>query len=187
MSQRTAMLAKLSIAVIGDLRCPLPGLTADNVPLDLETLHSDAKASAWAWISDEDGRVRPTLRMYRETGQIVELMYPTVPEDDIAFAAAMSLVVRKGEVDGYFVTSEVWLAEPHRDAAVNALMPVERSDRTEALVVMAATRAASSLKLYPILRGADGRCTGFDPALSVRTLKFDEPMLVNLYELGNAE
>jgi len=179
--QRTVELAQLTVALIADLRDPDREPRSSTMPADFDALHEAAKASAWLWISNPSGVVRPTCRMYRDPGRIVEVIVPGLEEDDLAFAAAMALVVRMAKVDGYFITMEVWLSRPHPDTAVDALKPSERSDRMEALAVSVGLRGRHSVKLYPILRAADGSCCGFDAALAAQP-KFEHRMLMNLYE-----
>lgn len=169
--------------VIRQLR---PAQGSSRIPLgrDVNQLLEDAKASAFWWISkSSDAVIRPTIRFYGCTGKIAEIIVPAGFEEDVRIAASAAIVLRMAAMEGYFVTSEAWMAFTSQDDAVDALLPAQRSDRQEVLVIAAGLPANHVVRLFPIERGPDGKCARFGNALQASHIQFSNPLLLDLFDI----
>lgn len=183
----------LSRACMGiiDLLRPLPpgqNKAVISALANLDALLESALACAWDRCirATDGGGIRPTVRFYRRSGAIAELILPSLDEEDLSqirLAANVAGILLEAEVDGYFVISEAWVAKSSADPEVAKLRPRQRSDRQEVLFVSAGLAGRHTLRLYPMIRGADAKLTGFGDA---ETLSGNlHPMMLNLYAIAD--
>jgi hypothetical protein len=162
-----------------------PSPRIDEALASVDALMEDAKASALAWITNESGVVRPAIRFYRRVGKIAEIIIPGFDDEDqigeARLAAAVAVVLKVAEIDGYFVTGEAWIAKYGDDKSVDGLKPSQRESRQEVLVVAGGFPGNHELRLYPIERGPDGKCSGFGKPLPDQSIRFTNPMMTDLY------
>jgi hypothetical protein len=166
-----------------------PSPLIDEALVSVDALMQDAKASAFAWITNESGVVRPAIRFYRRAGKVAEIIIPEFNDEDqigeARLAAAVAVVLEVARIDGYFVTGEAWVAKYGDDKSFDGIKPSERESRQEVLVVAGGFPGNHTLRLYPIERGPDGTCSGFGKPLPNQNIQFTNPMMSDLYAVGD--
>jgi hypothetical protein len=165
---------------------PDKAVNAVTAAADLLAEHGREAAQTWLDVGSEVAR--PVIRFYaRRSGSVAEIMMDTLddsdPETMMHLAASYATLITLAGVDGYFVTSEAWVATAGLDDAVNALSPCERMDRREVVVVAAANRTEHVVRMFPIERDLDGRASvgKREPGDTDKAIHFSNPIFSNLF------
>lgn len=85
-------------------------------------------------------------------------------------------------VDSYSFTSEAWIAVQNHAPRASDLMPSEREDRREAVIITCFNKDDGFLRAYEIKRGPDARVTELTPEREPGRFDRIEGRLYNLFD-----
>lgn len=104
---------------------------------------------------------------------------PQDPVQQILVSTALRLLIATTSIEAYWLASEVWLANPSDDPAVQRLQPRQREDKREGLAIITATPAVYRVRMFETERAANGNATNLRemPGAS----RFSNPLMRNLF------
>jgi hypothetical protein len=112
-----------------------------------------------------NGRVEPMIIGHTGDGRVVVYQLSDWMGSDLAkdiALAAIGVELRKQQAELYVVMTEAWYAPAAEDGPMAGLMPSQRPDRMEALVVSASDREGDTVATYRTVRNANGKFQRFD-------------------------
>jgi hypothetical protein len=147
----------------------------------------DAHAMMSVWLEYGDGHMRQFVRLYKTPATVIDLMVPKteirLSEELEDLASTVSTLLAAGDVDGYFVAGQAWVARKSRDEAVDVIVPSQRSQREEVMAIGVGLRDRGyQTRLYPVKRpwNGDRPSLGRGQIRDVSPLR--HPLYANLFD-----
>lgn len=129
------------------------------------------------------GTFHPMMALLSRRCLQVMLLAGEVPQDpveQIMVATALRVLIAVSSIEAYWLASEVWLAEPSNDPAVQRLQPRQREDKREGLAIVTATPAIYRVRIFETVRAEDGKAS--DLREMDGTPRFGNPVLQDLFQ-----
>ncbi|HTB47051.1 MAG TPA: hypothetical protein VK741_25765 [Acetobacteraceae bacterium] len=125
--------------------------------------------------------VRPTIGLFTAHGEAM-LRLNEMPAQPlkVAIAAMLRVLIAATPIIAYWIAFEAWSARngPESDPALAGLAPIDRPDRTEAVMIVSAAPGAYRASAWPIDRA--GAVT-LRPPMPEMIWVADNPILDNLF------
>ena len=155
---------------------------------DMNILLEEAKRHGLLMMQNVDIGCIPTFVLLCKAGEglMVPVMLQGLPKDDASrynLAASLSAVINLAPVDAYFFIAELWMAT--YDSKQVDLMPSQREDRKEVLMISAYMRDKTEIRIFDIIRSDTKEKTAIQPMAGVGEMAdmvAQNPCLKNLFD-----